>query len=1050
MSGVVIHQGTSTEALADDLARRLDVPRDDPFAQDLICVPHSGLQRWLTQQLARRIGRTDEGICAGVEWATLDGLASRLARDVDDRPDPWQPERLRWTLLALITDSTDPVLHRLRDHVEASREAVGVTRRLAGLFGRYATWRPEMLRAWADGRDVDDEGGALLDDAWQPVLYRHAVTALGQDPFQIREALVSSLAAEPQRFRLPAEILVFAPRTLNPAQVALLEGLAVARDVVIWRHTTRREPSGLPSHLLNLRLGGQEAAAIWPKGPAVTVGDPAHAPATVLGWLQSDLAADGRSSEVRVASPDDHSVQLHSCHGLDRQVEVLRDAITGYFQRDPSLEPRDVVIACADLDAATPLITSAFSLPETVSSRHPACDFRVQLADRTAAQINPLVGVLDEVLGLPGTRVSVAQVLDLLASSAVAARFGIRSEDLPRLTALIEQAGIRWGLNTQHRSTFGLDGFAQNTWTAGLHRLLLGICLDEDGLPTIGTTLPVDDVESSDVPLIGALSELISRLARLLAQFEQPATVAEWARRGRTTIDLLTLVRGNDGWQAGHLAAGLSRLAERGSSGALLSVVEFRRAVAEEFAETPARPLFGNGSLSVCSLSSARNVPHRVVCLLGLDDTVFPRPPARDGDDLMLRHPRPADPDVTDDDRQALLDAITSARDALVITFAGRDPATNHRLHPTAVISDLTEALDRTATTRDGTPLSRQCTTEHRLQPFDPAYFDGRLTSFDPAGFRGATALLRPRTVAAQTPIPVGEPLTAITLESLIAFFRHPARAFLKTRLGLYLGSDDPPPAGIPIELDGLKAWTIGDRSLRLVRAGADLDTVQRAEWLRGTAPPGVLGTDQLAAITTKVGRIVRRLPAEAQADPRPHDLALDVAGVRLSGRVLVRDGLLISAEYSRVAAPHRLAAWLELLVARAAGLPVQGSVVAGPSTSARFAAPDPDQAAAELEVLLGLVRLGLDAPLPLPARVSAELMGAWQDGLDPFDPFFKPLLRAWERELDDAWRRYYTHLGALIAVPNVPEVTGRSDNSLLVAATRAVWQPLQRWETLS
>jgi exodeoxyribonuclease V gamma subunit len=64
-------------------------------------------------------------------------------------------------------------------------------------------------------------------------------------------------------------------------------------------------------------------------------------------------------------------------------------------------------------------------------------------------------------------------------------------------------------------------------------------------------------------------------------------------------------------------------------------------------------------------------VPHRVVCLLGLDDAVFPRRAPRDGDDLALDDPHVGDRDPRAEDRQMLLDALMAATDRLV-AFAER------------------------------------------------------------------------------------------------------------------------------------------------------------------------------------------------------------------------------------------------------------------------------------------------------------------------------------------------------------------------------------------
>ncbi len=39
----------------------------------------------------------------------------------------------------------------------------------------------------------------------------------------------------------------------------------------------------------------------------------------------------------------------------------------------------------------------------------------------------------------------------------------------------------------------------------------------------------------------------------------------------------------------------------------------------------PTRANFRTGTLTVCTMVPMRSVPHRVVCLVGLDDGLFPR-----------------------------------------------------------------------------------------------------------------------------------------------------------------------------------------------------------------------------------------------------------------------------------------------------------------------------------------------------------------------------------------------------------------------------------------
>ena len=93
-----------------------------------------------------------------------------------------------------------------------------------------------------------------------------------------------------------------------------------------------------------------------------------------------------------VRSPtDDRSVQVHSCHGPARQVDVLREVLLGLLQDDPTLEPRDILVMCPDIETYAPLIVADFGLGDVVHGAHPAHRLRVKLADRSLIQTNPLL-----------------------------------------------------------------------------------------------------------------------------------------------------------------------------------------------------------------------------------------------------------------------------------------------------------------------------------------------------------------------------------------------------------------------------------------------------------------------------------------------------------------------------------------------------------------------------------------------------------------------------------------------------------------------------------
>ena len=220
---------------------------------------------------------------------------------------------------------------------------------------------------------------------------------------------------------------------------------------------------------------------------------------------------------------------LHASHGPDRQVEVLREVLVGLLADDPTLEPRDIVVMCPDIETYAPLIAAAFGLDTAeAEAEHPGHRLRVRLADRSLRQLNPLLAVVSRLVTLADGRMPVSAMLDLCASAPVARKFRFTADELDRMQDLVARAGVRWGLDAERRSRYGLADFGQNTWAAGLDRLLLGVAMDETEQRFIGTALPMDDVDSSDVDLVGRLAECVARVRTLTDACRSPQPVTGW------------------------------------------------------------------------------------------------------------------------------------------------------------------------------------------------------------------------------------------------------------------------------------------------------------------------------------------------------------------------------------------------------------------------------------------------------------------------------------------------------------------------------------------
>ncbi len=1094
-----IHRAERADRLVDALAVLLRDPLPDPFATEVVSVPTPGVERWLAQRLAGRLGvgpAGGDGVCAGVDFPSLHRLVERaLGTPATQRlADPWRPERAVWPLLRVLdaargedwaavlwaylgdrpggdphgvdpagddrrgADPWDGDPHRA-DAARGGRRW-STARHLAGLFARYAAARPSMVRAWAAGRDVDGQDNPLPPDrAWQAELWRRLRAELDlPGPAERVADGTAALRADPARSDLPERVSVFGATRMEPQHVAVLAALAEDRDVHLWlphpspdlwqalaadpaavlpRRADDRSDAAARDRLLaylgrdvrELQLVLQAARVPLRDQHLPAAPRPAPVTARLLQHLQAGIAANQLPvppASRPLLAPDDRSVRLHRSHGPDRQVEVLREVLVGLLADDPTLEPRDILVMCPDIETFAPLVAATFGLDtEDGAAEHPGHRLRVRLADRSLRQVNPLLSVLHRLVRLAGSRMEGPALLDLCAIPPVARRFGFGTDDLERLRDLVAQSGVRWGLDAGHRADFGMAGFGQNTWAAGLDRLLLGVAMDEAGQHFLGTALPLDDVDSADVDLVGRFAELVARLGEVTDRCREPQPLAGWVALFRDALELLVAVPAADSWQVGHAHAELGRLTETAGEDAdtVLSLAEVSALLAEVFRGRPGRSNFRTGTLTLCTMHPMRSVPHRVVCLLGVDDGVFPRRSRVDGDDITAVDERVGDADPRSEDRQLLLDAVLAAQEHLVVVFAGMDPRSGVDIPVAVPVKELMDAVDVTVRTADGRSASAHVSLRHRLQAFDPANFaSGALDpaapqvgfSFDQAALRGASASLARRTpppvVFGRRPLPPPPADGPVQLAELVRFYRHPVRALLRSRanVSLYPEQEAPDPE-IPVDLDGLQRWAVGERMLRLHLQGVELDVLRAAEWRRGGLPPRAFGSQVLTDVTTQVAEV--RSAAEPFLDGEPRKV--EVAG-RLGDRALVgtltgvHGDSIIQVSYSRLSAKQRLQAWLELLALTSAqpGRPWRAVSVARRGVSV-LGPVDPGWAARVLADLVELQQTGLCEPLPFGAKTSAEYARV-RMGDRPLQPQLRYLQQLWDEETDDTYRRFF------------------------------------------
>jgi exodeoxyribonuclease V gamma subunit len=802
--------------------------------------------------------------------------------------------------------------------------------------------------------------------------------------------------------------------------------------------------------------------------------------------------------------PQDRSIVFHSAHSAQREVEVLHDQLLALLARPPesgeaALTPRDIVVMVPDIEPFAPAIRAVFGQ----YGRHDPRHIPFEIADLRQRGRQPILIALEWLLRQP-QRASVSELRDLLDVPALAARFGLDAADLPLLTQWLAGAGVRWGLDAEHRASLGLGACGDAcSWAQGLQRMLLGYAVGEGGAaaeagvaPWAGIE-PYAEVGGLSAALAGGLAALLAVVQRWWRQAEQPATPEVWAERARALLQAAFKARSEaDRLLLASLDEALGRWLDACASAAFdapVPLAALREAWLGALDEPGLHERFLGGGVTFCTLMPMRSIPFEVVCLLGMNDGDYPRQGLRSDIDLMALpgQRRPGDRARRDDDRYLMLEALLAARRQLYISWAGRSPRDQSLQPPSVLVAQLRDYLDAGWDAGTSAALS----TEHPLQAFSRRYFEpdaaahGLLTYA--REWRAAHRELEvPSAVAMPTDAgadPADATDAALTLALLSDFLRNPVRSHFRHRLQVVFDADDAPlDDDEPFALDALQQnqllrRLLADPALQPLLQAAPGDPAQLEQPLRqaaerlqrsGLLPLAGLGERQQALLQAEAGPMLQAWqtaqaalagPAPRQAlrfgdgtlifddwlDGLQHDQAGQLLWLELSLARLTR----LDRDDQPQARPEALLnAWLRACTAAACGVALQVRLV-GRDALLHLDPPDPAMAAAALGALLAGWQAGSAAPLPLARRTALR----WLDAAD--DPARADELAAatfdgdagrrqpGERSEDPCLQRSYADYSALCEA-EAPEPPGLelAPPHAFGAWALALYGPLRAW----
>ena len=781
------------------------------------------MERWLCQQLADK-----KDVWANFTFYFpgnfFKEIVAAFRTDFPSNPDyQWfDKESLIWCFDELLRDLKDDVFRPLKNYLQQGDEGLKryqLADQLAQLFDQYQFLRPEWLATWEQGGSLFDafskspgDTTRHVSEMWQRALWQKLLDRYSSGDRRSKGAVwIDTINSLNQHRKaeilalLPERLSVFGINAMSPLYLHFLQTISEFIDVhffllnptkAYWadlprkqqlaRELSRQNDSSAEIYSVDNQLlssYGQQGRDFQQLlleqctfEHQFSSFETVHR-GTILAHIQQDILNNTHTELLQAEAPDsmDNSISVHACHTPVREVQVVKDQLLAALQSDENLSLRDIIVMAPDISRYAPFIDAVFD------------DIPHAIADKTTLDSNSPLQIFIRFLELSQGRWEVDAVLAVLEEACVYRKFGLLETDFEHLHNWVEQTRIRWGESAEHRQELGLPCVDENSWQAGLERLLMGYTNASEN-EFSDDILPFTDIEGSQAQALGGLYQFIRLLIHYKSLFGQSHTLKYWGIHLQECVSQLLSDTDNEA-----TISAIYQLIEELQKKQIFHQQKVSLAVIVNWLNSAASSRrssagFLRGQLTFCSMLPMRAIPFKVIALLGMNEGEFPHQEVHSAFDLMSRDFRKGDKSSRMDERYQFLEILLSARKQIILCYQG---STQHRNNqpPSIVVSELLDVLSENYQL----DLS-DIHIKQPLQPFSQRYFSDQkhYFSYSAQHFRICQSVLNSHPPAAtpwwQGEVSVETP-EVIHINDLLSFYQHPQRYFLQHQVALQIPS---------------------------------------------------------------------------------------------------------------------------------------------------------------------------------------------------------------------------------------------------------------------
>lgn len=895
------YKSTSLSELAKVFAEKTTALRfGNPFQQKWVVIQNKEAQQWLTQQVAKY-----EGIAFNFEFILPSELMWKLYRiEHPELPSNLPSDRIamQWQMFEVLKLKGNTF--GLPSLPEQDKNLFQLAGQIADVMDLYQVFRPELLESWERNTLTTFDAS----EKWQMNIWNE-LTSIWEEKYPAipnrKEAWYSLKESVDQESftneRYPDSIFIFGLSQISASFLDLITTFSKKREVHFFDINLKPEITGFDVKFTEWLKPKEEFEKLLERFST-------QKKITYTVENLPDLKSESLLAKLSIATPDlNETIEIHSCHNPKREVEVLKDSLLSALDERHDLNPDDILVLVPDMDEYAPIIESVFQGEE----QKPQIPIYSPKNYLNQSQ-NSFIAFLE----LISSNYKISDVIDFLEIETIRERFIFSEEDIFTLKNWLLENRIHWGLELSD-SIYSLEKAVSN--------FISGFAMELDEFEYYEDFIPFNGVNTSDhAELVARFSSLVHILKPIKAAQTKNRSLKGWLVE--TSKWVSDLFQKNEK-AAQNLSNSIDRLIEYAGlidSTVIIDFNLFKNWFKAQLSDKKASSSgFGHGVV-LSSYIPYRSIPFKQVCILGMNEGVFPRNATRPSFDLIYAYPKAGDRIMKEDDQLLFMELLASTSQGLFISFLGQDQHSENEKLPSILIQKVMDEVDGLKA------------IEHKLHGFDNSYFLHPKSYSQKRKELGIKVLSKNENELpffAQNEVAIKkENIEHIEINELISFFVHPCKHMLNNGLSVRKKFENSDLEDREVfRISALDKYNLDQLLQDGIESHIHSEALKEYSILAGFTPQGIPGIQAFETELNSISELRKLAKPYLTSEERKGELDIEIDEIRLVGsfdNVYGDKSLFIKA--AKLKARDFVNSWIKHLILSSSSYQIKETIIVG------------------------------------------------------------------------------------------------------------------------